>query len=208
MQRFPVKRIFCATALFCVLLAAVILTAAGCAKSPRAEVDRLEALYGPTVSEVNALRVSGAISAEVYHDVITPARKSARQGLDQAKLLIAAGKTDEAGILLQSVDASLQELLQFLAPGAVTHPELKPPASRPTSQPAPSEASMGGAAALTLALTLLQNWGKIQPIITKLLKGEELTPEERALAELHSAQADAEADRLDAEAVNELQRGV
>jgi hypothetical protein len=44
----------------------------------------------------------------------------------------------------------------------------------------------------------------VQPVVEKLIKGEELTPEERALAERNSAAADARADRLDAEAADEL----
>jgi hypothetical protein len=112
--------------------------------------------------------------------------------------LIAAGEADKAKVILQTVNDAILELEKYLLPSPG---ELKPPATRPTSQPV--QASTAGAGIL-LALSILQNWGKVQPVVEKLIKGEELTPEERALAERNSAAADARADRLDAEAADEL----
>jgi hypothetical protein len=54
------KGLSLAALLLGVVSAAILLVAAsGCAKSPSAEVDRLEALYGPTVDQVSDLRDQG-----------------------------------------------------------------------------------------------------------------------------------------------------
>jgi hypothetical protein len=163
------------------------------------EADQIEGLYGPTVAELNDLYEAGVISADTYHNVVTPARKSIRAGLDEAKRAIAGGDVDRAKVLLDGINSSLIELQKYRLSAH--------PSGAATTQPTSAGPLRAGADPVTAAILVLTVISRLTPIVQKVLKGEQLTDEERATIEKYSADEDARADRLDAQAAAELAAG-
>jgi hypothetical protein len=185
------------------ILAAVIMCALavmpGCAKTPQAKIDQAEVLYGTTLDGANQAYKAGLISPEVKLKVIDPLRKTARTAIDDAKRAYSTGNLSAVDVLITT---ARDALLQIEAAKA-NHPATRPSSIGPTAPPLPMPVS-ASAGAIGLALELLVLINKLAPVAQKLVAGEELTPEERALAEQHSADATAEADRLSADAAAKL----
>jgi hypothetical protein len=172
------------------MLIAFCVAMPGCTASPQAQLDRAEALYGSTVSTLNIAYQNGAISPKTQLEVISPARKTARDALDAAKAAFKAGSPSWK-ILLDAANQALEDLQKYTTPGATTRPAGAIPPPVPPQQ---------AVVPVALAIALLQLIETLAPIAGKLLRGEELTDDERALAEKHSADADAQADANDADA--------
>lgn len=190
-----------AFAFLLVAMCSLVAVIPGCGNTPRAQLDRAEVLYGETLDGVNALRRAGGIDARTYVDVVTPTRTAARAALDDAKAALAAGQTDRFNLFLGGANAALQKLQQYRPqPPATTAPASRPSVS---ALPPPATAVVDP---VTTALALMALIARLAPVAQKLIRGEELSEEERALAEQHSALVTAEADRLDAEARKELGR--
>jgi hypothetical protein len=192
--KFPALLLLAAA--LCPCLAAV----PGCQGSLQAQLDRAEVLYGEGVGETDDLYKRGEISYDTFHQVITPARRTARQAIDQAKLQAATGQVDVAKLTLETALDALRNIDQQRAKAKAV-PAGAPPATRPATVAPASPASgepLTATGTLAGAIALLELINRLSPIVAKLVKGDELTPEERALAERHSADATAEADALDA----------
>jgi hypothetical protein len=181
-----------AMACFCLMFAGM----PGCNASPQAQIDRAEVLYGATVGETNDLYEEGVISPKTQLEVISPTRKQARKALDAAKASVKLGDPGWK-ILLDTANGALLELQKYRTksttrPSALNLPDPPPP---------PVQASM---AAIPVALALIKLIETLAPVAGKLMRGDELTPEERALAEKHSSDADAQADVNDADAAKRV----
>lgn len=183
-----------AAAVFLFLFAATIISlpffATGCTGSAQAQLDRAEVLYGTTVGGLDTAYETGMISPKTQLQTVSPARKEARKALDAAK---ASYKLGDPGwkVLLDTANGILLDLQKKYTPGAATKP------SAATIRAGSPIQTAGG---IPAALLLLQVISQLAPVAAKMFKGEELTPEERALAEKHSADADARADADDADA--------
>lgn len=197
------QRIIKSTAIFmlacCALWAVAFaaLSVQGCAGTPQAKIDAAEVLYGNTLGELNAQRQAGTIDAGTWVNAIMPAQRVARQAIDDAAKANAAGNVSAVKLLLETANHALLEIQKYRlsqqkqSSGTI---QAMPPAGR----------AMAAIDPLTVAMSLLLLIQKLAPVIGKLVRGEELSEEERALAQQYSADQTALAQKLETEAKDEL----